>query len=187
MDDKEVIFITGNEFKVKNANNFLKRTGVKLIAKKIACPEIQDKDVEEVAKFSAKYAANELNQPVVKNDCGFTIEAFNGFPGPFMAYVEEWLGKEGFLKLMDGVENRQASFVEVTAYCEPGKEPITFQGETKGKIATKLQGEYGWGADFFFIPDGKDKTLACYNDDERGQLWNNEHWIKFAEFIKKKN
>ena len=66
-----------------------------------------------------------------------------------MAYVERWISPEGFLKLMKGVENRKAKFVDCTAYCEPGKEPISFVAETPGIISEKLEGKYGWGSDFF--------------------------------------
>jgi inosine/xanthosine triphosphate pyrophosphatase family protein len=50
-----------------------------------------------------------------------------GFPGVYSAYVQK-TGKRGNLKLMQGLENRDAFFKSV-AYAEPGLEPVMFSGE----------------------------------------------------------
>lgn len=183
---KTITFVTGNKFKIIVATLFLKGTGIRLVGKKIDCPEIQHEDVAEIAKHSAKFAAEKLQKPVVTSDCGFFIEAFNGFPGAFIAYVERWMGYKGILKLMEGIKNRKAYFKDATAYCEPGKEPVSFISKTYGKISEKPQGKYGWGIDFLFIPKGKDKTLGCFRDKERAKLWNYNHWKKLAEYLKRR-
>ena len=51
-----------------------------------------------------------------------------------MKYLDETLGIDGVLKLMDGVEDRDAYTKEAIAYCEPGGEPIVFEGVTKPEI-----------------------------------------------------
>ncbi|MCK4429428.1 MAG: non-canonical purine NTP pyrophosphatase, partial [Candidatus Aenigmarchaeota archaeon] len=99
---KEIIFITGNEKKYLIAKKYFENTGIKLIRKNFDCPEIQDMDVVEVAKFSAKFMSEKLNKPIIKSDNGFYIEALNGFPGTYMRDVQDAIGKEGFKKLMVG-------------------------------------------------------------------------------------
>lgn len=183
---KTITFVTSNKFKIFTANTLLKSTGIKVIGKKILCPEIQHQDVTEIAKQSAKCAVEKLQTPVIVHDCGFCIEAFNGFPGAFIAYVERWLGFKGFLKLMNGVKNRRAKFVDAVAYCEPGKDPVVFMSETHGTLSKKQQGKYGWGIDHIFIPKGKNKTLGCFPDEERAKLCSGEHWKEFAEYLKKR-
>ena len=118
---------------------------------------------------------------------GLFVEALNGFPGVYTHYIDDTLGEDGLLKLMEGKENRKAYFKEVLAYCEYGKEPVTFTGITKGTISRKKQGQYGWSWDFIFIPDGKQDTLGCYNDDERWKLWDTNNYKKLAEYLKQKN
>ena len=108
--------------------------------KKIDTIEIQADDVEDVAKYSAKWASNELKCDVLKNDTGLFVEALNGFPGVYTHYVDDTLGEDGLLKLLDGVSNRRAYFKEVLAYCKYGEEPITFVGITKGTIAKVKSG-----------------------------------------------
>ena len=49
---------------------------------------------------------------------------------------------------MDGIENREAYFVEVLAYTKYGQEPVTFVSKTAGKLAKVKSGEFGWSWDF---------------------------------------
>ena len=112
------------------------------------------------------------------------IEALGGFPGPYTHYVDERIGEDGLLKLLENVENRNACFIEAFAYCEYGKSPIVFKSITKGTIAKEKSGTFGWSWDFIFIPEGYDKTMGNYNDDERCHVWNTDGYKKLAEFLK---
>ena len=77
---EKLIFVTGNKEKLNIARAALKGTGIEIINQKIKCPEIQLDDIEEIAKFSAKYASDRLKSNVIKVDSGLFIEAFDGFP-----------------------------------------------------------------------------------------------------------
>jgi XTP/dITP diphosphohydrolase len=112
------------------------------------------------------------------------VTALNGFPGPYTHYIEDTIGEDGILKLLQGIENREAYFVECLSYTKYGKEPVCFVSKTKGKIALEKSGTYGWSYDFIFIPDGKDKTLANYPDAERSKMWYNSSYLKLAEYLK---
>lgn len=182
--NNEIYFITGNKEKLMILSNIAQSKGIKIIQKKIECPEIQHEDIEEVAKFSAKWAANKLGKPVIKNDCGLMIDALNGFPGFSAKFAEKWLKAEGFLKLMQGETNRQMKYVDVTAYCEPFKEPIVFRSETLGRMSHKKSGKFGWELDYIFIIDGDDKTMAHYPDNERIKLLNSQHYHELLEYLK---
>ena len=122
----KITYVTGNKYKIELAQRILEPLGVEIVQKKIYCPEIQDDKIENVSKFSAKYAANELQTPVIKNDSGLIIEALKGFPGPYTAYVEDTLTEDGILKLMQDKKDRNAYFIEVISYCKPNEEPISF-------------------------------------------------------------
>lgn len=87
---------------------------------------------------------------------------------------------------MDGEKNRKAHFVESLAYCEYGKDPITFVAITNETIAKEKQGKYGWSWDFIFIPDGETKTLGCFDDENRFKYWSNEAYLKLAEYLSNK-
>ena len=183
---KKITYVTGNWAKLASAKQALEPLGYEVDNIKMDTIEIQANDVEEVAKYSAKWASDKLKCDVLKNDTGLFVESLNGFPGVYTHYMEETLKEDGILKLLDGVENRKAYFKEAIAYCEYGKEPVTFVGITKGTIAKVKMGTYGWSFDFIFIPDGQDKTLGCYPNEERWKFWSLEIYEKLADYLDNK-
>ena len=132
---KKITYVTGNWSKIMSAKNILEPLGIEVDNVKMETTEIQADTVEEVAMHSAKEASDKLKCAVLKNDTGLYVEALGGFPGPYTHYVDERLGEDGLLKLLDGVDNRNACFMEAFAYCEYGKDPIVFKSITKGNIA----------------------------------------------------
>jgi XTP/dITP diphosphohydrolase len=183
---KKITYVTGNWAKILSARQILEPLGFEIEQIKMDTPELQKDSIEEVASYSAKWASDELKKAVIKNDSGLVIDALNGFPGPYTHYVDDTLGEDGILKLLKGVENRSAHFVEVLAYCEYGKEPITFKAITKGTIAKRKSGKYGWSWDFIFIPEGETKTLGHFNDDIRFKYWNMDAYNKLADYLKER-
>ena len=183
---KKITYVTGNWAKIESAKKILEPLGYEIDNIKMDTIEIQADDVEEVAAYSAKWASNELKCDVLKNDSGLFIEALNGFPGVYTHYVDDTIGEDGVLKLLEGIENRNAYFKEVLAYCEYGKEPIIFVGITKGTIALEKSGEYGWSWDFIFVPVGETKTLGCFPDEERWNFWSLDNYKNLVEFLDNK-
>ena len=115
------------------------------------------------------------------------IDALKGFPGPYTHYISDTIDVDGILKLLENEENRKAKFVQALAFCEYGCEPVVFVSETYGTISLEKQSEYGWSWDFIFIPDGKDKTLACFEDSERLKLWNDTGYNQLLDYLNSKD
>ena len=185
---KTITYVTGNWAKIASAKQALEPLGFKVDNIKMETPEIQADDVLEVSKYSAKWAAEKLNKPVLKNDTGLFVKSLNGFPGVYTHYVQDTITEEGLLKLMEGIEDRSAYFKESIAYCEPGKEPVVFYGITKGKIDTKKSGKYGWSWDFVFIPEGETKPLGNFEDEKRWSFWKSSEVYKdLANYLNKKD
>lgn len=181
---KKITYVTGNWAKILSARQMLEPLGFEVDNIKMDTIEIQANTVDEVAMFSAKETSEKLKCTVLKNDTGLFVDALNGFPGPYTHYVDETLGEDGLLKLLEGVENRKACFIEAFAYCEYGKEPVIFKSITKGTIAKEKSGNYGYSWDFIFIPEGCDKTFANYPDEERFHMWNTDAYEKIADYLK---
>lgn len=185
-----ILLVTGNKYKLESTRKILSKYHIVLDSVDIKPPEIQADLPEEVAKFSARFAADKLNQPVIKADAGLFIDNFNGFPGIYTEYVRRKIGPEGILKLMENVENRTAEIVYALAYCEPNKEPIVFKSGSKGIIIKEKKGTEGMLIDFIFSPNGENgKTmgeLREINPEIRKKYWGNaeEQFAKW--FIKKK-
>ena len=182
----KITYVTGNSFKVKLAKEVLEPLGIEVDNKKIDCPEIQADSIEEVSIFSSKYASDYLKCDTLKNDSGLVIPSLNGFPGAYTKYVEETIGEDGVLKLLDGIEDRYAYFLEVLAYTKYNGETVTFTSKTEGTLAKVKSGENGWSWDYIFVPKGSNKTLAEYPDDERWKYWDDSAYNKLADYLKDK-
>ncbi|MGN0961133.1 MAG: non-canonical purine NTP pyrophosphatase, partial [Christensenellales bacterium] len=51
-------------------------------------------------------------------------------------------------------------------------------------MAREKSGTYGWSWDFIFIPDGYDKTMGNYSNEERCLVWNTDAYHELAKFLK---
>lgn len=180
---KEITFVTGNWAKIATAKKILEPLGIVVNHVKMDTTEIQCDDVNDIAKASAKEASEKLKCTVLKNDTGLFVESLNGFPGPYTHYVDETIGEDGLLKLMEGIDNRRAYFKEAYAICEYGRDPIVFNSYTYGTILKKKEGTFGWSWDFIFQVDGTKHAMACYPDDERLLLFSHEGYEKIAEYL----
>ena len=183
----KITLVTGNWAKIAQAKSFLEPEGYEVDNVKMDTIEIQADSVEEVAAYSAKWASDQLKCNVVKNDTGIMVEALNGFPAAYTHYAADTIGEDGLLKLMKGVENRKACFVQALAFCEYGKEPVVFKSITEGEIARRKSGKYGWAWDFIFIPKGQTKTLGSFKDDVRLKMWNDTGYKQLIDYLKKNN
>jgi len=182
-----ILFLTGNKHKLEVAQHALSDfPDIHIDNKKIDCPEIQAATVQEVAEFSAKWAAEELQQPVVKTDSGLHIQGLNGFPGAYMSDINDWLSAEDILSMMQNKPDKKAHFVDVVSYCEPNGEAVSFISETHGTIALESAGEGDWPIDSVFIPDGFDKTLNQMSREERLKVWNVSRWHELAKYLMNK-
>ena len=139
-------------FVTSNKGKFAEAQGIfgDLNQKDIGYTEIQADTLEEVAIFGMKEVATRLVGAVMLEDAGLFIEALQGFPGVYSAYVQKTIGNDGILRLMEGVENRKAFFKSVVVYAEPGLEPQMFKGIVWGQIGFEARGSSGFGYDPIF-------------------------------------
>ena len=163
-----ITFITGNEHKVKEAENIFKLFGVELEHIDLGYMEPQG-TLEGVAEFGAKYACQKLNRSVIVEDAGLFIRALNDFPGTYSKFVQNSLGNQNILKLMDGVDARYAEFRSVIGYCTPNSEPKVFLGRVEGQIAFEERGNLGFAYDPLFLVPEIGKTFGEITTEEKNQ------------------
>jgi len=168
---KNLCFITSNKGKLKEAKESFSDLDINIVQKNLGYPEIQANSLEEVAIFGVEYIKNKFNQPFILEDAGLFIYIFDGFPGVYSAYIFYRIGCSGILKLMEGFEdnNRKAVFKSVYAFSEPGKKPVVFLGECKGRISNTIIGEHGFGYDPIFIPENEIKTFGQMETKEKNR------------------
>jgi len=165
---KKLLFATGNPHKVEEVKLILRYYPIEIKRTDVKGREIQAETVEEIAEASALQTFKKIGKPIFAEDTGLFIEALNGFPGPFAAYVYRTIGIAGVLKLLKGVADRRAEFRGAVAFCAPEVKPICFLGTALGRISREERGIHGFGFDPIFEPDGGgDKTFAEMTIDEK--------------------
>ena len=175
-------FVTGNEGKVREAREYLDEPVEQV---DYDYTEIQADDLRDVAAHGAREAFRALGgeDPVLVGDAGLFIEAFDGFPGPYSAFVEDTVGVERVWRMTEPEDDRRASFRTVLAYAEAGEETGTatgaddpgsdgvrverFAGRVDGQIVAP-RGEGGFGFDPIFEHDGT--TLAEMGTAEKNAI-----------------
>jgi len=130
--------------------------------------EIQDlKAVAEIAREKVRYAYDQLKIPLIVDDTGFFIDALNGFPGTYAAFVLNSIGNAGILKLMEGIPDRNARFTTGIAYADEHDLQV-FTGNLEGRIARSPRGNNGFGYDPIF--EVGRMTLAEISIQEKSRI-----------------
>ena len=118
---RTVWFMTGNAGKVREAKHALEPLGFEvkqLVVEGVEISEPQCDDLEIVARAKLQQAQAHLphtDDALMVEDAGLFVDALDGFPGVYSAYVLKTLGCNGMLKLMEGNNNRNAEFQAVAA------------------------------------------------------------------------
>jgi len=168
-------YVTTNPGKLREAESYLGDETIN--AYDYDYPEIQAPTLEPIAAAGARDAYREVGDPVVVDDAGLFIEAFDGFPGPYSSFVETTIGVDRVWELAEPLGDRSASFRCVLASCDgeavddpvdDGDLPVTcFTGVVDGEIVAP-RGDSGFGYDPIFEHDGA--TFAERTAAEKNEL-----------------
>ena len=129
----------------------------------------------ENASAKARAYASASGLQTVADDSGLEVYALRGAPGlrsrRFFgddATADERNAK--LLALLEGVEDRSARFVCVTALASPDGHVELFEGEVHGEIAESPRGDAGFGYDPVFVIAGDGRTMAELPSDEKHRV-----------------
>ncbi|MCQ2972840.1 MAG: XTP/dITP diphosphatase [archaeon] len=172
-----ITFITGNKHKVEEAENIFNIYDIELEHINLGYCEPQG-TLEEVAISGAKYASRKLNKPVIVEDAGLFIRALNDFPGTYSHFVQDTIGNQGILKLMENVSDRYAEFRSVIGYSAPNSEPKIFLGKVSGEIAVEERGNLGFAFDTIFSVPSEDKTFGELTTEEKNHISHRKNSLK---------
>ena len=117
--------------------------------------EIQSLDNDEIitAKVKAAYAV--LRCPVIVEDVTAGLDELGGLPGPFIKFFEQKMGYDALYKL----RGETAATATCTIGYYDGSNLVIASGTIHGK-AVASRGNYGFGFDICFQPNGQSKTFA---------------------------
>jgi non-canonical purine NTP pyrophosphatase (RdgB/HAM1 family) len=158
----DLIFVTSNDNKAREVASIL---GFPIQRADLDLDEIQEMDLVKIVEYKARQAYEKLQKPVLVEDVAFYIDAWRGFPGPFIKWIEETMGYNALPALVPK-ENRNVEYKLVYGIYD-GKTFQTFEASTPGTIPLEPRGSNGWGLDFILIPEGQEKTLSEMTVEEK--------------------
>lgn len=158
------LFVTHSHNKLSEAERYL---GMKLQHYGLDLPELQSVDVEEVAVHKVKYAYSVLQRPVMVDDTGLYIDAWNGLPGGLVKWFMQRVGDRGICEMLHGFEERSARAKTVIATIDDEVNLNIYVGMMEGTIALEPAGNSGYSWETIFIPNGSDRTVAEMTREEK--------------------
>lgn len=173
-------FVTGNKHKISSAKLHLSPFDIAFETTELPLIEIQSTSIEEIATQKAHDAFAILKQPLVIKDDGWLIHGLNGFPGPYMRYVNEWLTTEDFIHLLKDKENKDVTFYEVVCY-KDARTLQLFTNKIPGKVLDKPQGSALPFMELCTFRNDRKSMAQCVNENI-SEFDHPAIWGKFGEW-----
>jgi XTP/dITP diphosphohydrolase len=168
----ELVVATRNRHKTREIEHIL---GPEFVVRDLgAHPEVSEiresgTSFEENAKLKALAASKQLPALVIADDSGLEVDALGGAPGIYSARyaganatdanrIDKLLRELERVRATD--DRRHAQFRCVIALARNTNLLGTFEGILEGRIANEVRGDYGFGYDPIFIPEGFEKTFG---------------------------
>lgn len=159
--------ITGNTSKAEEYAILL--LGVDIDAVKVDLIEIQSLDVVEVVRHKTQDAYAKLRIPVLVDDTGLSLNAWNGLPGALVTWFLQSVGAQGILNMAVDVIDRSATVTTALGYADSAGVQV-FTGTLHGTLATKPRGDNGFGYDSIFVPSNSELTFAEMSGDGKNAM-----------------
>lgn len=170
------------------------RLPVQIVAPGVMPPVLEDTGTfagNARKKAAALKAALAAGSWVLADDSGLCVDALDGAPGVESAY---YAGPQG-----DGVANLQkltevmqhvpdgqrgAHFVCVLVLLGPDGLERVFEGRCEGTLCRKPAGDFGFGYDPLFVPEGCTTTYAGLSDAAKNKISHRGGaWLKLVEWL----
>ena len=186
-----LLFATGNIDKLKQ---------VELMIDNLKSPkdfDLNDIDVVEDGKSlkenaykKAKTYFDLAKVPTISDDTGLFVEALDNRPG---IYAHRYAGEDAtykdnrdkLLSELKDKDNRDAYFKTIVCYIDGNGKDYYFEGILEGTITKEEIGQYEFGYDQIFLPNGSDRTLGQMTEKEINQISHRSKAIEsFVKFYK---
>lgn len=153
---KQVVFVTGNKWKISDAKAALTAYGITVRPRSLELEEIQSHDPHRIAMHKARQAHDAIQQPLVVNDASWSFPALGGFPGGYIKDVVQWFTTEDFLSLLRFKKDKSLTITETVTYID-GDTTQTFSHKLQGTIILSPRGS---GTSIETIAEFSGHTLA---------------------------
>lgn len=189
---KTVYFVSSSKEKHEEIEALGQKEGINIGFCKIDIKELQTEDIDELIKYKAKKAYQELHRPVLVEHTALGIDAFKGLPALQTSYFYKKMDCEAIVEYCSYKNNFTAYAESIFCFCD-GKEYKIGKGIDKGTIVNSLsdiKGTSGFGWDKIFVPSENNPAKVTYASDLskkqiRVKAWNDlckkVKWIECLE------
>lgn len=175
----KLTFVTSNENKFREVSSIL---GYEMERKEIDLTEIQDIETDNVVESKVKEAYNKIGGPVIVEDTGIFLEAWDGFPGALIKWVLKAKWDEGIYELVSTQDNKKAYAKTSVGYYD-GNELKVFSGIVKGQIC-EPRGSTDFGWDTVFVPEGYNESFSEMGREGKNKIsMRKKAFEKLREFL----
>ena len=173
----KVVIATHNADKLEEIREGINNLGWEVVSleefPKIGEIEENGKTLEENALIKAREVFEKTGFPTISDDTGLEVEALDGAPGVYSArYAGSNKNAEDnmnlLLKNLANHSNRKAQFRTVITY-KTNQQLMQFEGLIQGEIISEKKGEFGFGYDPIFVPNGASKTFSQMTMSEKNK------------------
>lgn len=187
---RELILASSNPGKIREIRALLPEWNL-LTAKEVGF----DAEIEEpYDSFDRNAEAKALalhrftGKAVLAEDSGLCVQALGGSPGVRSArYAGGDPAKNNtkLLKVLNGVQNREAWYVSVLCLITPEGKRHFFEGRCDGRILTEIQGTGGFGYDPLFVPRGYAQSFGVLNPSVKEEISHRAQALnRFTQWIR---
>lgn len=176
-------YATGNSEKFTNAKLFFEKNNLKIEQLNIKINEIQSDNLEEIALNKALATYEQVKKPLFVNDAGWFIPALNGFPGPYMKYINKWFRPQDFILLLSDKNDRRVILRDIIVYIDESGHRI-FTNDHVGSILLKAYGTNGCPSDNVISLTKSNKSIA--EEVKNGTFFlggEEEIWLDFIKWL----
>jgi XTP/dITP diphosphohydrolase len=178
-------FVTADKRKFEGLQHVCQPYDIVLEQLTLPVDKIQSRDPQSITVKKAKEAYKLAGRPVVVNDVYWSILALRGFPGAYMADMNDWLKAEDFLTLMAGKTERTIICTNTLVYYD-GKRSKIFSEEMHGTVVESPRGNGSTSIDSIIVMQGFTQTIAELEDAEMRSSIDLERpiWQSFARWYR---
>lgn len=169
----DIIYVTSNDEKYKIAFDILAPKNINIMRKNLQLNEIQSNSIVEIAVNSAIEASKQVktNDNIAVTDAGFFITALNGFPGPFVKYINQYLNADNILNILEKTKNREIVVKECLVIIDSKMQKHIYTTEYYGKVALEPAACTGTTFEKIFIPNGYSVQIADLSSKDKFEYW----------------
>jgi XTP/dITP diphosphohydrolase len=159
-----IYFLSSNPHKTAEAKAYVtshrlaETRGVTVCFANLDVQEILHSDLTRIVRQKALDAHRLLRHPCVVEHSGLYMAGLPGLPGGLGKIIWDCV-QDRLCSFLRDTDSREAIAKSYLGYCD-GRRLHVFAGETPGTIAERARGNYTFGWDPIFIPQGSSETYG---------------------------